>query len=403
MKKRKHMLLGILTLSLFLVACSREGLDDDPTKNPIVSSKEETEVSTEAKTEAPTEAKTEEPTTEETTTEEATTEEETTEEATTEETTEKATTEEETTELDESTPEESETWKDLGDGLYDTGRTYVYDKLMFPKETWYILRHWTLDGAEEKDGAWYKPYWKLCVPREAITLYCERSMDSEKVSIEALTQLRAVATDRENWIYLETLDQSMGGWLPVEWNDEQLDYELVDSSREKSFSMMLGNITPHSDIGGHTDELSLDCPLLADLEVGEARGIWIEDLAKYAEENQEMLMAQPGLWETIQRRLSWSTDEEAIEAYMYVYKNNYSSPLEVLDDFWTSEDGERKAIIIEAFYAMGAEEKATGFYGINTSVKGAIHINREDMEKCEFVVVTHLQDYDLSILPEEIR
>ncbi len=294
--------------------------------------------------------------------------------------------------------------KPLPEGLtFLEGGWPVYDKLMFPKAAGAsVLGRWVLDGAEEKDGIWYKKYWREFIAREAITLYAERSMDSEKTVIEVFTPMYAVATDRENWIYMESKDGTVCGWLPIEWNEEQKRYAIQEEfdSIYNLFCSAFTNTVTESTFMGSKGTLSLDSPLLEGLDVGEVRRIPIPDLKQYIEDNQEMLQAQPELLYCLKWQLIYdSLYGETVGAYLIAYKDAYKAPTHHEASDCYVED--RQAMVIEMWYGMDAVREESGYFQVQSFYQD-IDEMLERYEQYEFVFSSCIVDYDYSDFPEMI-
>lgn len=77
----------------------------------------------------------------------------------------------------------------------------------------FTFENWTEDGAEYRDGFWYKHCEYPLVTAWDIEFYSEPSLEAETVQIPCHAVLYAEATDKNEWIYFSDSEETYSGWL----------------------------------------------------------------------------------------------------------------------------------------------------------------------------------------------
>lgn len=362
MKKRKRF--NCIGLTVTLAVCMLLAAACSNTTSPLV------QPSTEGQTdESTTEVPVEDTATAELDTEESVIEEPTTEEATTEQPT-----PEETEPLEIPTTYQGETIVDqgnVGDHMYE---------LLLPNGA-FTFAGWLTEGAEPKDGFYYRDYEYPLVNSCTYTLYTDASLEADSFEVKPLTVMYAKATDRLHWVYMESSDASMKGWLSITLDEYQYYITPVEGAERIDVDSMELSFAEAYPQGGFTTSqafgtLSPQSSFTADLEVGELALIYFNDrneITAYLTEQGDALAQEPELKKCLEEAVGiFSEDADDAVCHFYLaYFRDATGVAYARDAQRTLEDGS-KAYMMYTYYEEGSKGTETsGYYYIGWSTGDA--------------------------------
>ncbi len=77
----------------------------------------------------------------------------------------------------------------------------------------FAFDNWTMEGAEEREGFWFKHGLSPVVTNWSVYLYEEPSLEAERILVPVHIPLYAQATDRNAWIYFDDMTGGYSGWM----------------------------------------------------------------------------------------------------------------------------------------------------------------------------------------------
>lgn len=356
--RKQNRVLPLLMLSLLLTACAQAG-NGEGTNGVTEQTNEVTQEISAEESSAP-ESSTEEISTEET--------------KETEEPTEPSTAEPTTPEPTEPATEESTTGEPIELPTSVEGETLVPENVAIGSEDWYenlllpatafLLNNWYINGAELRGNFYYKHSdWPL-VNDFVYTLYTEPSLDADTITVPPLSVLYAEATDRLHWLYLESEDKSICGWLALEYKGGW-DYYFVPEEGAEAIRIDAFGCAPvrQGDLNVRYGEVSWTCPLLYEEEdrIKRVKLRNESEIRAYMEENKEILAQEPELLAALEEML---TKGRAIS--IHYFRDRYANPTGAWVDSF-NYDGVFRSALYQFYRSDTVEERPCAYFHISTS------------------------------------
>lgn len=228
----------------------------------------------------------------------------------------------------------------------------------------FTFQAWYLNGANLQGDFYYKDYTYPIICDFSYTLYAEPSLDAAQTTVAPLTVMYAKATDRLHWIYLESEDQSICGWMAI----QRSGYDFKILSPDETEEHFLQDIISASAQGGvtpWTGSLSLDAEFVADLEAGDIRRLTFENdaaLKAYMEQHAAALSAETDLSEVLAHYLHRDHADDAATTLIF-FVDAYAAPQYHFYDTLAA-DGQKRFFLYQYYDADSLISEPTAYFHI---------------------------------------
>lgn len=263
-----------------------------------------------------------------------------------------------------------------------------------------VFEGWTKSDCEVDGDFYYKDHAYPMVNDFAYTLHKEPSISADIFMVEPYTLMYPKATDRLHWVYLETLDGSIGGWLSITFDEDHYDITPMPGDApinidDTSFALMWGQemgYAPSICFG----EMNGDASLVSGLKEGEMQLLTFStkaELQMFIVENETELRKEPALWDKLDAMLSYSYRPDSPYVLTF-FRDSYRGANGMIGFMKEQEDGTMSYVLMPHYNDETLASQSSVYFHI-----GSTKLELTDVEATACRIVPQI--YDIETLSGE--